>query len=105
MVDRLPNNTKMNNAYFVTNLPIPIEHAIFARGTIPYETRLVVRRDNCSVHTSWVSTNWFEKNSILFMPHPPYSADLAPSDFYLFSTVSEKLEQFQLADEDKFWYF
>jgi hypothetical protein len=35
--------------------------------------------------------------------HPPYSLDLAPSDFYLFPTIKEKLERIQLADEDQFF--
>jgi hypothetical protein len=34
---------------------------------------------------------------------PPYSPDLAPSDFYLFPTVKEKLERTQVADEDQFF--
>jgi hypothetical protein len=34
--------------------------------------------------------------------YPPYSPDLAPSDFYLFPTVKAKLERIQLADEDQF---
>jgi hypothetical protein len=37
------------------------------------------------------------------MPQPPYSPDLAPSDFYLFPTVKERLEGIQLADEDQFF--
>jgi hypothetical protein len=37
------------------------------------------------------------------MPQPPYSSDLAPSDFYLFPTVKEKLERTQVADEDHFF--
>jgi hypothetical protein len=26
------------------------------------------------------------------MPHPPYSPDIAPSDFYLFGTVKQRLQ-------------
>jgi hypothetical protein len=37
------------------------------------------------------------------MPQPPYSLDLARSDFYLFRTVKEKLEPIQLADENQFF--
>jgi hypothetical protein len=37
------------------------------------------------------------------MPHPPYSPDLASSDFYWFLTVKEKLELIQVADEDQFF--
>jgi hypothetical protein len=36
------------------------------------------------------------------MPQPPYSPDLARSDFYLFPTVKEKLDRTQVADEDQF---
>jgi hypothetical protein len=37
------------------------------------------------------------------MPHPPYSVDLAPSEFHLFRTVKEKLEWIQVADDDQFF--
>jgi hypothetical protein len=34
------------------------------------------------------------------MPHPPYSPDLAPCDFYLFPMVKRKLESAQVVDND-----
>jgi hypothetical protein len=37
------------------------------------------------------------------MLYPPYSPNLASSNFYLFPTVKEKLERIQLADEDQFF--
>jgi hypothetical protein len=37
------------------------------------------------------------------MPEPPYSPELAPSDFYLFPTGKEKLERIQVADEEEFF--
>jgi hypothetical protein len=63
----------------------------------------VVDFDNCSVDTSWVSTELFEEHNILRMPHRPYSSNLASSCFYLFPTVKEKLERIQLADEEQFF--
>jgi hypothetical protein len=93
----------MNSTYFVTNILIPIEQAIFPGGRAPHERRLVVHFDSCSVHTSRVSADWLEEHNILRMPHQPYSPDLAPSDFYLFLTVKQKLERIQLADEDQFF--
>jgi hypothetical protein len=56
VVDRLPNDAKMNSAYFVTNILTPLEEAIFPQGRAPHQKRLVVHLDNCSVHTSWAST-------------------------------------------------
>jgi histone-lysine N-methyltransferase SETMAR len=102
VIDRLPNDTKMNSAYFVTNILIPIKQMIFHGWRAPHERRLVVHFDNCSVQTNRILTDWLEEHSILHMPHPPYSPDLASIDFYLFPTVKEKLEQIQLADETSF---
>jgi hypothetical protein len=105
VVNRFPNHIKMNSAYFVTNLLIPLKEAIFPRGRAPHEKQLVVHLDNCSIHTTRVSTDWLEEHSILRMPHSPYSLDLAFSDFYLFPTIKEKLERIQLADEDQFFEY
>jgi hypothetical protein len=55
VVDRLPNNTKINSAYFMTNVLIPLEEAIFRQGRAPLERRLVIHLNNCSIHTSLVS--------------------------------------------------
>jgi hypothetical protein len=35
--------------------------------------------------------------------NPPYSLDLALSDFYLFLTVEEKFKGTEVADEDQFF--
>jgi hypothetical protein len=37
VVDRLPNDNKMNSGYFVTILFIPLEPAIFPRGRAPHQ--------------------------------------------------------------------
>jgi hypothetical protein len=102
-VDRLPNDIKMNSAYFVTNLLVPLERTIFSQGRASHEKQLVVHLDNCSVHTSRVSTHWLKEHSIVRMPRPSYLPSLASNDFYLFPTVKEKLEWIHLADEDQFF--
>jgi histone-lysine N-methyltransferase SETMAR len=84
VIDRLPDDTKMNSAYFITNILTPLEQAIFPQGRAPHQKRLVIHLDNFSVHTSRVSTEWLEEHDRRRMPQPPYSPDLAPSDFYLF---------------------
>jgi transposase len=102
VVDRLPNDTKMSSGYFVTNILTPFEQAIFPRGKAPHQKRLVIHLDNCSIHTNRASRDWLEEHDMCRMPQPPYSPDLAPSDFYLFPTVKEKLERTQVADESQF---
>ena len=41
-------------------------------------------QDNIPVHNSILVTDYFTKMVIKTIPHPPYSPDLAPSDFWLF---------------------
>jgi hypothetical protein len=78
-VDRLSNDTKMNSDYFVTNMLIRLEHVIFPRGRAAHQKRLVVHLDNCSVHINLVSIDWLEEHGMRYVPHSPYSFDLAPS--------------------------
>jgi hypothetical protein len=69
VIDTFPNDAKMNSAYFMTNVPIPLEQAIFPRGKAPHQERLAVHLDNCSVHISRVSIDWLEENGICRMSH------------------------------------
>jgi hypothetical protein len=102
VIDRLPNDTKINSDYFVTNILIPFEQAICTRGMALHQKQLVVHLDNCSVHTSQASIDWLEEHSMRHMQHLLYSPELTSSDFYLFPRVKEKLERIQVADENQF---
>ena len=41
-------------------------------------------QDNAPVHNSILVTDYLTKISINIVPHPPYSPDLGPCDFWLF---------------------
>ncbi len=41
-------------------------------------------QDNAPFHNSILVTDYFTKMGIKTVPHPPYSPDLAPCDFWLF---------------------
>jgi hypothetical protein len=42
----------------------------------------------------WCAGNWllYDDNSTITCPHPPYSPDLAPCDFFLFPKMKLKLK-------------
>ena len=48
-------------------------------------------QDNTPVHNSILVTYDLTKMGIKTVPHPPYSLDLAPCDFWLFLRLKEKL--------------
>ena len=45
---------------------------------------VTVHRDNAPVHNSILVTDYLTKMATKTVPQPPYSADLAPCDFWLF---------------------
>jgi hypothetical protein len=100
VVKRLSNDAKMNSAYFLTNVLTLLEQVIFLRGRALHQKRLVIHLDNYSVHINRVSRDWLNEHDMRRMSQPLYSPDIARSDIYLCSTVKEKLERTQVADED-----
>jgi hypothetical protein len=42
--------------------------------------------------------------NMIELKHPPYSPDLAPSDFCLFPTIKERLTDIQMVDQEGLFY-
>ena len=47
--------------------------------------------DNAPSHKSGLLTDYLQENGIAVLPHPPYSPDLDPCDFWLNSVIKEAL--------------
>ena len=47
--------------------------------------------DNAPAHTSAIVTAFLKKEKVTVLPHPPYSPDLAPCDFFLFPKLKALL--------------
>jgi hypothetical protein len=52
----------------------------------------VLHHDNAPAHTALSICEFMPKKNIPVLPHPPYSPDLAPCDFYLFRKLKLKLK-------------
>jgi len=52
----------------------------------------VMHHDNAPAHTALSFREFLVKKNIPVLPHPPYSPDLAPCDFYLFRKLKLKLK-------------
>jgi transposase len=61
--------------------------------------QLMVHVDNATAHNSRMTRNFFEHNPLKKLPHPPYSPDISPSDFYLFGKVKRALVGQEIPDE------
>lgn len=57
----------------------------------PQGLPLWLLQDNAPIHKSAETMAVIEKNGFVLLDHPPYSPDLAPSDFYLFRHMKKHL--------------
>lgn len=54
--------------------------------------RVLFHHDNAPAHTSHLSRAVLREYRWEILPHPPYSPDLAPSDFFLFPKLKENIK-------------
>jgi [histone H3]-lysine36 N-dimethyltransferase SETMAR len=67
---------KLNGEYY-TN----VVEAARKKRRKPYGQTLFLLHDNAPIHKSAVAWTAVEQNDFVELSHPPYSPDLAPSDF------------------------
>jgi hypothetical protein len=61
---------------------------------------LTIHLENCSIYTKEATEIYITKHDIIGLKYPRYSPDLAPSDFYLFLIIKERLKDIQMVDEE-----
>jgi histone-lysine N-methyltransferase SETMAR len=64
----------------------------------PHKVRL--SHDNTKPHTAKVIGQKLEELGWQVLPHPPYSPDLAPSDYHLFRSLRNHLREKHFDDQD-----
>jgi hypothetical protein len=97
VIDVLPKGEVFSAAYYIRNILNPIS-ALAAPND---SRRLIVHADNSRCHTAKIVLSFMAEKNLKVAPHPPYSPDLAPSDFYLFGYLKEQLRgcRFETADQ------
>lgn len=100
LINVMPEKEKFNSNYFIYNIIEPLACKIYPNGRNPHETKYVLHIDNARPHNSKDSNFNLFKNNISRAPHPPFSPDLAPSDFFLFGYLKNKLENEYMDDID-----
>lgn len=63
--------------------------------------RIILHDDNSPCHQALLTHEFLAKNNIVLLQHPPFSPDLAPVDFYLFSKLKIQLKSCHFNTLDK----
>jgi hypothetical protein len=101
LLDLMPSQYRFNAQYFVEHVMTPLVQTVFPQGRTQYTPRLNAHLDNCRVHFSKVTEQLFIENQLLHVPHPPYSPDLAPSDFWRFGRIKTGLAGRSFAEPEE----
>jgi hypothetical protein len=90
LVNIVPKGFKFNASYYVTQILDALSK--WRRTQVGGTNRkLMVHADNGRSHTVKMIAQFMEQNSMQRAPHPAYSRDLAPFDFYIFGDVKQLL--------------
>ncbi|GBP45039.1 Histone-lysine N-methyltransferase SETMAR [Eumeta japonica] len=88
LIDYLPKGTTMNSQYYA-NLLAQAREAVIQKRRGKLSRGVLFLQDNASVHTARVSRQALKDTGFSEIDHPPYSPDLAPSDYFLFSNLKK----------------
>lgn len=85
-IDYLKSGNSINKEYYVKLLDI-------VNAKIPARKRRKVQflQDNCPSHKAKISLERIAQLGWTLLKHPPYSPDLAPSDYYLFRNLKNDI--------------
>lgn len=85
-IDFLEERKTINAAYY-SELLGKVKLAIRTKRRGLLSKGVILLHDNARAHTAHLSNNTLAKLGWKVLPHPPYSPDLAPSDYHLFGPL------------------
>jgi len=97
----VPPSQTVNAAFYVEVLKRRRENVRRKRPDQWQNNTWLLHHDNAPAHAALLTRRFLTDNNMAVVPHPPYSPDLAPSDFLLFPKLKTKLKEqrFQMLEE------
>jgi hypothetical protein len=87
----LPEDRLFNTAYFIDHVLSKIKKLLDVRAAASEKEKFILHMNDSLVHRSKAGMERVEAISLEFAPHPPYSTNLAPSDFFLFGYTKQRI--------------
>ena len=94
----LSSNQTINAALYTEQLQ---KLAEAVREKRPNRLEVALLHDNARPHVAKLTRQFLEERQWTTVPHPPYSPDLAPSDYHLFRALKHHLKDKKFENEDE----
>ena len=101
LIRALPAGEKWSGEYFINNILKPMMKTEAYKDAKRENRKLTLHMDNARVHTASIVRQFMQQNGFAVAPHPAYSPDLAPSDFYLFGALKSRITGRVFASSDE----
>lgn len=96
----VPPGETITESFYCDVLRHLCESVKHKRPTLWSSKDWLLHHDIAPAHTSLLVREFLENTSIITVPHPPYSSDLAPSDFFLFPKMKYRMKPFYESIDD-----
>ena len=100
MLDFLPKRSTITGMYYA-NLLDQLRTAIREKRRGKLSKGVLLQLDNERVHTCKVAMDVVKRNEYELIPHPAYSPDLAPSDFFLFPNLKTDIRGLHFRSDEE----
>jgi histone-lysine N-methyltransferase SETMAR len=97
----LPRGMSMDTRYFAQEILGGLEPVCYPEDRNPHQRKIIVHFDNAPIHNTKIVMEQLQHSGFKKMDHPPYSPDLAPSDFFLFGYLKEQLKGRSFSEEEE----
>jgi len=100
ILEHMPRGSTVTSATY-SNLRENLKPAIRQKRRGFLTTGVSLLHDNAKPHTATATVSTIEELLFESIPHPPYSPDLAPSDFHFFGPLKDALSETRFRDDDE----
>ena len=87
LMHQVPEGQRINAAYYCHFLRNILQPALKAKRPGIKLERFLFQHDNAPAHSAYATSNTLTELGFTPLHHPPYSPDLAPSDYHLFANL------------------
>lgn len=88
----------VDGGYYIDNCLEPLVEELREQRPNSGVKGIKLLHDNAKPHVALEVKNFLKDEGLAVMPHPPYSPDLSPCDFWLFDYIKRNLEDHQNKD-------
>ena len=99
LIDYLQKGQTINGTYYAS-LPTQLREKIKIKRSGKLTKGVLFHQDNASVHMSVIAMAAIHDCGFKMIKHPPYSPDLAPSDFHLFPKLKTAISGTHFQSDD-----